>query len=91
MKNLEKLQKLEEGSINEYPNVDPNLIEEKTLGNFSFLEVNTKINPFKYKISTNQTSPSNFYFLEDRNQYTLIIPMIIEKDNYQIVKNYVRQ
>ena len=81
MQNLEQLQKLEEGSINEYPNVDPNLIEEKTLGNFSFLEVNTKINPFKYKISTNQTSPSNFYFLEDRNQYTLIIPMIIEKDN----------
>ena len=27
MQNLEQLQKLEEGSINEYPNVDPNLIE----------------------------------------------------------------
>ena len=54
MQNLEQLQKLEEGSINEYPNVDPNLIEEKTLGNFSFLEVNTKINPFKYKIYVRQ-------------------------------------
>ena len=81
MQNLEQLQKFEDSSIKEYRDDDPELIDENKLGNFSFLEVNEKINPFKYRVSTIQTSPSNFNFLDDRTQYSLIIPIIIENDS----------
>ena len=81
MQNFEQIQKFEESSIKEYRDDDPELIFENKLGNFSFLEVNEKITPFKYRVSTIQTSPSNFNFLDDRTQYSLIIPIIIENDS----------
>ncbi len=79
MENIE--QNFEENSLNEYPDDDQDYIDSKTLGNFSFLEANQKVIPFKYRVSTFQTSPSNFNFLENRNQYSLIIPIIIENDS----------
>ena len=79
MENID--QNFEENSLNEYPDDDQDYIDSKTLGNFSFLEANQKVIPFKYRVSTSQTSPSNFNFLENRNQYSLIIPIIIENDS----------
>ena len=78
---MQNIEQFEDNSIKEYRDDDPELIAEKKLGNFSFLEVNEKINPFKYRVSTIQTSPSNFNFLDDRTQYSLIIPIIIENDS----------
>ena len=78
---MQNIEQFEDNSIKEYRDDDPELIAEKKLGNFSFLEVNEKINPFKYRVSTIQTSPSNFNFLDDRAQYSLIIPIIIENDS----------
>ena len=79
MENIEP--NFDDNSLNEYPDDDQDYIDSKTLGNFSFLEANQKVIPFKYRVSTFQTSPSNFNFLENRNQYSLIIPIIIENDS----------
>ena len=77
---MDNVENFEDTSQGDYYD-DPDTLDTKTLGNFSFLEVNQKVIPFKYRVSTFQTSPLNFHFLENRDQYTLIIPIIIENDS----------
>ena len=77
---MDNIENFEDTSQGDYYD-DPDTLDSKTLGNFSFLEVNQKVIPFKYRVSTFQTSPLNFHFLENRDQYTLIIPIIIENDS----------
>ena len=62
-------------------------INNNNLGNFSFIEVDEKIqvfryNPFNKNRSKKISNINPFYFLENKDDFTLIINIFIEDDNF---------